>query len=471
MKRIFASILLSAMILAMFSACSGTEVTLLNFLPDGDFTMDLNNKVVTIGTELNSDSDDEPDTIFEHAANTTMYDAILNRLDSLEKKYNCQIEFLDCGYGNQMIANMMPLASTGDPEIDIIFGHNSNMLGHFAVDGILYPLDQLKEYINYEDSEKFGSAGLLEAAMVNGVPHAVQPVQWAGFTNSFAFYITWNRALFSEFGLPDLHEYYENGTWTFDSYENLFSAYEAVADEDIDLSYIQRGFFTYASMLANGVKFCANDGTQFYSDFNSDKSYKAIDWSLNLYNRYEDVIFFHDYAYGYEDYCEGKVMMMPANTKTITQSVPYYADFEFGVMPFPCGPDAEYGEWANFVESLRGFAISTFSDVPEAAATIINDLCEPFSEISNESGLKDYYREQVFFTDLDTEIFLEVGKHVRHLYTAHGMAIYDFMTSIKGAQSVAQLIQTHENPIEALVLEQIRPNYEKYIYAHLDAEN
>ena len=62
-------------------------------------------------------------------------------------------------------------------------------------------------------------------------------------------------------------------------------------------------------------------------------------------------------------------------------------------------------------------------------------------------------------------------RHVRHLYTAHGMAIYDFMTSIKGAQSVAQLIQTHENPIEALVLEQIRPNYEKYIYAHLDAEN
>ena len=445
----------------------GETATLLDFLPpERSSVLDLGQRVVTIGTEEYAEEEGVLPTIFEHKQDTAMYDAILDRIAMLEDKYNCKIEFLYCGYGNKMIENMMPLAYTGDPEIDIIFGQNSNMMGHFAFGGLLYPLTELKEYLDYENSEKFGSAGLLEAAMINGIPYAVQPVQWAGFTNSFAYYITWNRELFNEYAMPELHEYYENNTWTFETFENLFAMYEKVANEDIDFASIQRQFFTMSSMWANGVKFCANDGEGFYSDFTSDKSYKAIDWTLNLYNRYQNIMLFQDDAYEYEEFCAEKAMLMPVNTKTITQIVPYEADFEFGIMPFPCGPDGVYGEWSNFVESLRGFGISNFSDLPDAAAIIINDLAEPFEEIGS---LNDYYREQVFFTDLDTDIFLEVGKNIRHLYSAQGTAIFDFMRKVNGATSVAQLIQAHEGAIEALVLEHIRPNYEKYIYEHLDS--
>ncbi len=467
MKRKIAFILILALSLTVVSSCAENEVSLMNFIPTEEFSLDLNNKVVTIGMESNSD-DDMP-SIFEHAENTVMYDSILKRLEQLGDKYNCSIEITPSGYGKDMITNMMTLAATGDPTVDIVFGHNSNIMGHLAVGGILYPLTELKEYLDYENSEKFGSAGLIEVAMVQGIPYAVQPVQWAGFTNSFAFYITWNRDLFNRFAMPDLHEYYENDTWTFDTFENLFKTYETIAEEEIDLAYIQKQFFTYSAMIANGVKFCNYDGSQYYSDFDSTNSYNAIDWSLNLFNKYEDIMFFDDYAYGYEDYAEERVMMMPTNAKNLTQYIPYESDFNFGVMPFPCGPDSVYGQWASFVENIRGFGISHFSDIPDASAIILNELCDPFTEISTENGLKDYYREQVFFTDLDTEIFLESGKNIRAFYTAQGMAIYDFMKQIKEATSVAQLIETHKAPIEALVMEQIRPNYEKYIYEHLDS--
>ncbi len=444
----------------------GETATLLDFLPADSSVMDLNKAVLTIGTETNAD--EETPSLFEHKANTVMYDEILDRINMLESKYNCEIEIKDCGYGNKMIENMMPLASTGDPEIDIIFGQNSNMMGHFAVGGLLQALDSLKDYIDYENSEKFGSAGILEAAMINGVPYAVQPVQWVGYTNSFAYFITYNRELFSQFAMPELHEYYENQTWTFETFENLFAMYEKVEDAELDFASIQRGFFTMASMLANGAQFCVYDGTEFSSDFTSDKTYNAIDWSLKLYNRYANITKFQDDAYEWEYFCDEKAMLMPVNTKTITQIVPYEADFEFGVMPFPCGPDGVYGQWSNFAEGLRGFGISYFSDLPEAAAIIINELCDPFDKISTDNGLADYYREQVFFTDLDTQIFLEVGKDIRPLYTAHGTAIYDFMTQVKGAQSVAQLIQSHQGAIEALIMEHIRPNYENYIFEHLN---
>ena len=467
-KKSIALILLFSMLLTVFSACSGEEVTLLNFLMEGSSTLDLDDEVVTLCTEENSD-DDMP-SLFEHPENTAMYDAIKTRLSDLEDKYNCSIDIVSHGYGKEMIAYMTTLASTGDSTIDIIFGNNSNIMGNLAVGGILYPLTELQQYIDYENSEKFGSAGLLEVAMINGVPHAVQPVQWPGFTKNFAFYITYNRDLFGQYAMTDLHEYYENETWTFETFENLFASYEKVADEELDFAYIQRGFFTFSSMLANGVKFCDYDGYEFYNDFDSDKTYNAIDWSLNLYSRYKDIISFQDYAYGHEEFCEEKMMILPANAKAITQYVNYEANFNFGVMPFPCGPDAVYGEWASFIENLRGFGISYFSDIPEASAIILNDLFDPFEEVSSGSDLTEYYREQIFLTDLDTEIFLETGKNIRSLYGAHNSAFFNFMSDIKGATSVAQLIQQHEGPIDALITEHIRPNYENYLYEHLEAE-
>ncbi len=450
----------------------GQTVTLLDFLPpEGESVFDLQQRVVTLGTESNSNDDDIP-SLFEHAENTVVYDAIIKRLHTLEDQYNCKIEIENEGNSTEMITKMLILSATGDSTIDIMFGHNSNIMGNLAVGGVLHPLTQLREYINYENSEKFGSPGVLEAAMVDGVPYAVQPVQWPGFTNTFAFYITYNRDLFKEYSMPDLHEYYENETWNFATYENLFSMYETMADEDLDLSYIQRGFFAMSAMIANGVKFCDYDGETFSSDFNSDKSYNAIDWSLKLYDRYKDIILFHDYAYGHDEFCDKKVMMMPTSSKTLTHYVPYKSDFEFGVMPFPSGPDGVYGQWATFIESIRGFGISNFSDLTEASAIILNDLCDPFPEVTTENGLQDYYREQIFFTDLDTQIFLEVGKDIRHVfYTVHGRAIYNFQSAITGATSVAQLIQTHEKPIEELIIKSVRPNYEKYIYEHLNPNN
>ena len=133
MKRNIALILLLAMSLAVFSACSSTEVTLKSFLPESKFTLDLNKKVVTIGTEDNSD-DDMP-SLFEHPENTVMYDAILKRFDLLEDKYNCTLELAQCGYGKEMIKYMLTLASTGDSKLDIIFGKDAMVIGR--VDGVI----------------------------------------------------------------------------------------------------------------------------------------------------------------------------------------------------------------------------------------------------------------------------------------------------------------------------------------------
>ncbi len=465
MKKVFSVILLSVFILTVFTSCtSGSGTTLLSFIdPDGG-SFDLSGKTVTISSES-----EVKDSLFEQTANTSMYDAIIKRLNDISKKYNCQIDHVTHEGSPTVIQNMMSLAATGDSEIDIIYGHGHNKLGKLAYADILYPLTDVQGYLDYTNSEKFGSAGLLEAAMIKGVPYAVQPVQWVGFSNGFAFHIVWNTEKFTQFGLPNLHEYYENKTWTFENFEKLFDSYSQNADDEIDLIAFQKGYFALTSLYANGVKMCDYNGSEFYCDITEDKALRAADWALNIFRKYEDIIT-EVGAWETDGFIYEKVLMQPVQVAAATLGLPYDADFQFSLMPFPSGPDANYGEWANLVEAIRGFAISKFSDIPDAAAVIINDLCDPFDDVT-PTGLFDYYNEQIFFNPLDVEILLDVGKYTRNFYSVDNESLWQFKDAFHGNETGAQIINTYKDKIEDLVEEYIRPNFEGYVYEHLYENN
>ena len=465
MKKVISLLILSAIILSVFTACSPAEVNLLSFMDNSDTTLDLKGKTVTICAEGEVNTQ-----LFEQKANTTMYDAIINRLGEFEKKYNCNIDFAEIEGSPNGIELLQTLASTGESKIDVIYGHGYNKIGKLAYGGILYPLTDLRDYIDYTNSEKFGSAGLIESAMVKGIPYAVQPVQWVGFANSFAFHLVWNTAKFAQFGLPNLHEYYENKTWTFDNFEKLFDDYTAVATEEVDLIAFQKGYFALTSLYANGVKMCDYNGSEFYCDIEDEKALYAADWALNLFRTYEPIIT-EVGSWENDGFVNENVLLQPVQVADATLGLPYRVDFEFSLMPFPSGPDANYGEWANLVEAIRGFGISKFSDVPEIAALLIDDLCNPFEEVT-PSGLATYYAEQVFFNPLDVDILLDVGKYTRNFYSVDNETLWDFKDEFhKKNATAAQIITSYKDRIATLVEEYIRPNFEGFVYENLYGNN
>lgn len=464
MKRVFSLVLLSAFVLSIFSACSSAPATsLMSFIDESDDSLDFGGIAVTVCSESEVDT-----MIFEQLSNTTMYDAIIARLNEIEKKYNCEIEHVYYGAGIKMVNNIIPKLSTGDKEIDIIYGHGDNAIGELAVGGCLYPLSDLQEYLNYENSEKFGSAGILESAMIDGIPYAVQPVQWLGFSNSFAYTLVWNVDKFAQFGLPNLHEFYENKTWTWENFEGLFETYSKVAEPEKYLISLYRPFFSLSAMMSNGVKFCDFNGTDFYCDLNDQKTLTAAEWSLNFYKEYADIISSEDGDYSIAGFAAERDYMVPAQSGVTALALPYKVDFKFSIMPFPSGPDGNYGEWANFVHAIRGFGISATSDIVDVSAVVISDLFEPFSEISTENGLVDYYNEYVFFTPMDTEIYLDIGKYARSIYAAGDGTIWSFAHAFSSEnQTAAQIIQSYSSRMENFVVKELRPNYENYVYDHL----
>ena len=460
MKRFIALAVAAVLTFFTFTSCSGEQISLLEFIDDGDSNVrDLSNETITIL--------DEQDNIFDIKENTTLYDLVLARMDEIEKKYNCTLErkVITNDYTEYVTSNFFSSKSPAD----IIFSKSSGSYV-FAAAGFLYPLTELQDYLNYEDSEKFGAPGLLEAAMVDGIPYGVQPVQWPGFYVTSSFLLVYNKDMVSEQGLTDLHEFYEAETWTWDNFLGIIDAFDVGADSSTyALSAAERAMAPLV-LRSNGVKFASYSDGQVTSDFTETKSVKALQWYQQLYKDYGHKILNVPYWDITAFTNEKSFMTVASGEQVISSDLQYDSSVVFGLMPFPSGPDAVYGEWAQWCEHLMGFSISSLTNHPEACAEIISDLCEPFDEFGGSDGPSSYLTEQVFQDEIDTEIFINVGKYIRYDYWRCEDNLLEFFVEFSESyksRTAMEFIEKYEPEISALVENTIKPNYENYIYDHL----
>ena len=143
-------------------------------------------------------------------------------------------------------------------------------------------------------------------------------------------------------------------------------------------------------------------------------------------------------------------------------------------MPFPAGPDAPYGVWAQYMQRINGVGIATTSEEPEIAAHTISLWFEPFEEFGGRDGLYDYYDGSIFLTETDTEIYFELMENVRYDYTFWdqrdvGRQVHsDFGGDIRKGVGIAESMERNRNTINEMVYDFIEPNfdymYENYYY-------
>lgn len=461
-KKIATLIIMSLCIVG----CS-KPVTLLDFLYEDSGYLDLDGqKIVLIGETYA----DEALIDSQVKANTTLYDCVDARFDEINRKYNCEIEYQCFGTTANYEERFTALMFSGICPADIIYGHTDSKLQAFTEAGHLYPLTNLKDFLDYENSEKFGSPGILEAAMVDGVPYAVQPCYWPGFQNNFNFVLIYNPILTTQQGISDLHEYYENQNWTWDIFQNIIENFDNGGDEDYYATMSRTEAFATMALASNGVKGVDYIDGYLKSDISTPKAIRAVEWMQEIFLNNEEKIFIPD-DWELDEFIDSSVMTAITTTPQITAGkVQYESSVKFGIMPFPCGPDGTYGEWAQYTAAIRGFAIPANNTDPEVSARIINDLCEPFDEFGGEEGLYDYFNENVFFDPIDTEIFFAVGENVRYTYWRSTPNISELFNNVGEdfkTSSAVELLTSFEPKLQEFIDRLLEANYENYLYEHL----
>jgi hypothetical protein len=149
-----------------------------------------------------------------------------------------------------------------------------------------------------------------------------------------------------------------------------------------------------------------------------------------------------------------------ASSPLLAFSGPFPASDDFGIVPFPCGPQGTYGKWAAILEGTEGFSILANANEPESAAQVVNAILEPFKGYEDREKLLDYYSESVLYDRRDAELFLDINKFAHYSYAQEGGD--SFFNSAAGQilnKSSSEIVQQFGSQLEKVADEYIIPNY------------
>ena len=466
LKKIIPIILCCIMIVA----CSSEPATLLDFIGE-DSNVKYDGRTIIIYSD-EGEAEEGINLLAYPNDQTLQADAMRNRIAYIESELDVDIELSSKGH-TDFDQYYMTAIGSGLKPVDIFFRGNDNSLWELADAGVLLPMTDFPYYIDLSDEDKYGTPGVLEAAMIDGVPYAVQPTYWPGLQGVECCLITYNVEKFQSLGLTPLHEYYENGTWTWDTFISYCDTAEPlVSEENEEYIFSSRDMYLLNMMFfANGFDFVdIVDGAPKLNLY-ADSAIHSIEFYQSLLT-YGEKIEFCDSHHDYDSFIDGQAITKLALAQAlITGKIAYDADFVYNIMPFPCGPDIEYGTWAQTVTRIYGLAIPITSDDSEACAHIISELAEPFEEFGgNREGIYEYYKENVFLSELDVDIFFDVEQFVRFDYDDADL-LFDYVDELAtGAShaSATELIQKYAPAAEKIYTKYIEPNLTGYIIEALE---
>ncbi len=473
--RLIAILLLSAMMVS----CGGTAVQLPDFINETKFATDFDGYVIDLYFDGESDDDDE-NHLFGWESNSIEEGAMLTRMDNIEKDYNCTIiPHYDLSRENARLK-----MQSGFFDGDLVYYSGFGGMQDFAKAKMLYPLTDFPDQIDLSDSEKYGGANVLEGAMIDGKPYAVQPLYWPGFQALDCFFVVYNSDEFAANGLTDLHEFYENETWTWDTYEK--ELLEAAANLNLETSegimptlYTRDSNLFSCLMYSNNTQFITktSSGTNLVNPYPTEFA-TALETGVSWLNTYGKTIDLSAGFWELDDFLEGNALTTLATSTAVTTGGVAYNDkgsFIHKIMPFPCGPNAKYGQWAQYMQRIEGFGIPVTCPEPEIAAQVLSLLFDPLEELGD---LRDYYSGYTFNTELDAEIYFNAGQFVRYDYTFDGgsdlgRTVSNYFGGVLGStRSAQEAMEAYRDAmitfIENHMLENFDYMYENYYYQFED---
>ena len=215
--------------------------------------------------------------------------ALAERIAYVEEHYNCSIEFVDLG--EDYVDDYTTSVLAGDPVVDIGYAITTTVLPNLIDGGIAYPISDLDaiDLTEYKWRQDVVDAGYYKGkyyTMVLADPE-------------IRYGIFWNKTLFSQYGLPDLYELYENEEWNWETFKDVaaqanvdkdsngtIDIYGFNARENLAWCYLYSNEAYIAEKTDTGMTLDLGDSRIIealtaYQDFTSTVPYRSIDWSVD----------------------------------------------------------------------------------------------------------------------------------------------------------------------------------------------
>ncbi len=466
-KMISALMLAAALFITSCSAAGAPE--LLEFIKNMDENMDYGGVKVIIHSEKNemNDTDTAWKRILSYDTNTNYGDAINSRIKDIEEGLGVDIVLETDEEGS---STMRLKLMAGTYMADLVNYTDFGGMQNFAAANLLYPITDFSDYIDLSETWKYGDANVLEGGMINSVPYSVQPILWPDWQATGISSIIYNLDIMKENAITDPHEFWENQNWTWENFEETYLKGVTLSKEGTWVFSASEKLYFYGLAYSNDVQYVsAGPDGNYIVNARPQELFEVLQVGAQWYSDYRDKMELFSAFWDHEAFDEGNAFMT-ISSATLAGT---HEDISCGLMPFPSGPSNTYGTWAQAFDRIQGFGIPRSSFNPDVAAHVLSELFEPFDDYIGP--IEDYYREMIFMTDLDAEIYMELISDARYDYTFDGGSDLmravnnNFSGAMVSGKSPGEALDLYSNAVLAIVEEHALPNYD-YMYKNYYSE-
>lgn len=472
MKRSLLYIVVVSLVLLLISCASTEEPTELIFDESRDEDM-YKGYVCSIFNRVTNNSytsSSEAGTPFGYSGETVFGDNMIKRVSDVENETEC---ILDIQYEGPGIDALLLGHMIGEYTTEAFFADENSLdlPKKFNNANLVVPFDDL-DAVDLTDHEKWGHGNVLEIFGKNGKVCEVIPVAWMfKQPNSFGI-LAFNSELEARYGLSNVQEYYENGNWNWQVFDDVLDA-RVVDTGDMFYNAITTRFFDYIKLavFSNGVSWVRKDGSSVVCDLGEDPSLEAVDWVRSTISRNPDIFQYGTKEGGWDvcadHFAAGDVFILVTSNTIFYNYVAFRAE-NFYLMPFPTGPRGSNDRFAAMTESAACFGIYQNAREPEGAAMILNKLAEPMDSYPDYESLCSYLQKTTVDTITDARILMNINRNSLYSYfwgTSADSLWRAFQDNGIFKYTSKEIFEKYENMVDELIGKEIGPNleiYEKY---------
>ena len=464
-------LLVLVLLLTLFAGCAeAPEEFDVNFGNNGDGPPDLDGLELLYRVNLDSGNGgiDISENYLGYVLETEFSDLAMQRVRDLEEEYNFKLNV------TTDTADLVNLTAGGIKFSDIFLSPSFNYFS-WAKTGLLTGMSRVADYIDYKDSEKWGSAQILESMFYKDDVYGLTPNAWPeqNYT-SFGYPLVANVDLIMLNGASNPRELVESGEWVWDTFNKELDKNTVVEGSEVKSYGLVTSYPYFAEMilLSNGARYAErNSNGELVCGYYTDAGIRALEEIREVwYGAYEHTV------------CRDEVFLSETVTTNFVNEMGAYAflptHFIFGVygevamkldnfaiLPTPIGPDVDPGHVMSYHHTMY-YAISfpITSDNVDAAALVVNKIYEPLPGYETKEDIKEYMTRNFFFDKRDADTFFNLFENSYYNY--------DYTTGFKcriipeeictTTKAISELLDSHSSVVETCFTDFVEPTMEVY---------
>ena len=453
---------LSVLLLVFVLICSSCSQEAPEIIPEYEISLNgMNLDGLTVNWGFSMDRyHDNVDNVFGFIPGTAFADQVADRKKQVENDLNCKINVDN--NSNSYIINDRLNASivSGSRLYDITTSDSSLLRGMVRAGGYLTGLSSL---LDVQNTDKWGPPNMLYMLLWKDDLYGVVPFAWPELLYSTTGHvIAVNETLVSQLAQTDPREFVENGSWTWDKFEEVLHAYTYQdSGRTIYGMLTHHAYFAMNMFLSNGVAFSSFEDGNVVCGIYTEPGRVALERAKSIHNDTCKDCFYPEDTTSNEYFQNGdSVMVVVSHGGLIStsESLMYKMD-NIGILPFPIGPNATPGVYRSYYEQI---AFSTVIPVntsdAQAAALVLSAMFEPFPGLETKADIAEYLATQTFFDVRDAEVFINTITNTEYgFFWEGGRGAIE--TSINANTPVSQILEAQQNTYDQLVEDYLVNHY------------